>query len=125
MQKSFIEKSQIDKKLCIHCKHCSVYAGLGVKDRIMCGLYRDKVDDSELYTAFYSRLNPLKCGGSKWEISPDIVICQSKEDAESFQSEDWIESFLPLARKVVKGEVEKPLFTCGGYEKALERALKE
>jgi len=122
--KSFVEKSKIEKKLCINCKHCSVYAGLG-KDRIMCGLYKDKVDDSELYYAWQSRDIPWRCGGRKWEIDPKIVVCESEEEADFLRSESFIESFMPLARKVVKGETKESPFSCGGYEEALKRAKQE
>ena len=120
--KSFIEKSQINKKLCIHCKYCSVYAGLGMKDRVMCGLYKDKVDDSELYYAWQSRYIPWRCGGRKWEIAPNLIVCESKEEAAHLRSEDFIERFMPLARKVVKEEEKESPFTCGGYEEAKLRA---
>ena len=124
--KSFEVKSKIDKKLCINCKHCLIFYSLGgMGDRIMCGFYRDKVDDSEIYSAFRSRYSPWLCGGRKWEIKPEIVICKSEEEANFLRSEQFIEGFLPLARQVVRGEVKKPQFTCGGYEEAIKRAKEE
>jgi len=122
--KLYIEKSQIDKKLCIHCEHCSVYAGIGAKDRIMCGLYRDKIDNSEIYYAWQSRSLLGKCGGRKWKVSSNLVICESKEKADHLRSEDWIEGFMPFAREVVKNN-QKISITCGGLDSAIERVRKE
>jgi|GEM_PF-3997306 hypothetical protein len=123
--KLFVEKSQIDKKLCIHCKYCSVYSVLGMQDRIMCGLYKNKVDDSELYHAWQNRYILWRCGGRKWEIASNLVVCESKEQADYCRSEDFIGRFMPLARRVIRGEAAQPTSTCDGFEQAKERAKKE
>jgi len=106
--KLFVEKSQIDKKLCIHCKYCSVYSVLGMQDRIMCGLYKNKVDDSELYHAWQNRYILWRCGGRKWEIASNLVVCESKEQADYCRSEDFIGRFMPLARRVIRAKPPNP-----------------
>ena len=123
--KTYINKSKLDKKLCIHCKHCNVYSGCGLKDRIMCDLYKDKVSGSELYSAFSNRYNIFKCGGFKWEISPDILVCETEKEAIELNYESQIESYMDYARKILKGDIKKGPITCGFLEKALEKASKE
>lgn len=118
--KSFIEKSKIDKKLCIHCKHCNIY----VDNKIMCGLYRNKVDDKELYSAWENRYSK-RCDGVKWEIRPEIVVCESEKESDFLHSEYSIQEFLPLARKIVRGEATSGYFTCGRLVEAIKRAEQE
>ena len=118
--KSFITHEQINKKLCIHCKHCEVFPGLGMKDKIMCCLYRDKVNNSAIYNAWESRYVPWLCGGRKWEMSSDIEVCPSEEVAEYLRREDWVESFMPFAKQVVEGKA-KVFCTCDGLQEAIKR----
>lgn len=92
-EKSFIEKSLINKKLCVHCEHCSVYIGAGVKKKIMCDFYKNKVDGSSLYHAWQSRYIPWRCGGKKWEIASNIVVCEDQQQAAFLRSEDFNEKF--------------------------------
>lgn len=120
--KTFVEQSQIDKKLCIHCKHCEEH-GLPPQ-RIMCGLFRSPVDDSPIRSAFVARMNPVWCGGRKWEINPDIVVCKTEQDAENFQHEDSVGQFMSTARDIVRGKISRPLCTCAGLEEAMEEAMK-
>ena len=123
-RKLFLEKSQIDKKLCIHCKHCSADSIGWDVDKIMCGLYRSEVDDSPLYRAWENRYNPHKCGGKKWEISLNIVIRDTKEVVDYLSLEQDIEGDMPFARELVRDK-KKPFATCGSLDLAIERAEKE
>jgi len=91
----------------------------------MCDLVKSKVDDSEVYQAFINRNNPFVCGGRKWEINPDIVVTSSDLESYNLCSEDWIESFMPQARDIVSGKVSPPMFSCGGLETAIKRAILE
>ena len=119
MENKYVEQSQIDKKLCIHCKHCEIY-GCGFEEKIMCSLYRSPVDDKELYSAFEARTNNSLCGGKHWELSPEIIICQSKEEAFEKREEQSINTYMETARKIINGE-QKMVFTCGYLEKAIKR----
>ena len=122
--KHFIEKTKIDKKLCIHCKHCNVYSGLGAVNRIMCNLYTSEVDGKELYSASENRSNIFRCGGNKWQKKENIHVCETANEAETLNSEEWTESFIPLARSLVNNS-KSPATTCGGLDAAIKRVQEE
>lgn len=74
--KWFVLQEQIDKKLCIHCKHC-------VHDNeYMCGLYRDKVANRPIFKCDTLRKNFNSCGfdGEKWEQHKNIMVLETQEE---------------------------------------------
>ena len=120
--KTFVTQSKIDKKLCIHCKHCES-VGL-FPPRLFCGLYRSKADDSPLYSVQMVRNNPFKCGGRKWEISPNIQTCETEEEAERLQHEESVASYMSRARRIV-ATGERCYMTCGALDEAIKRVRRE
>lgn len=120
--KTFISQSIAEKQLCIHCKYCvttypTLFAGEPCHS---CSLKRNRVDDSPKHTAAFARKNPLICGGRKWALSSDVVVCETDAQAEHMRSEDWINGFIERAKELV-AKNESPTVTCGGLDEAIRR----
>lgn len=120
--KSYLSRTNANKRLCKHCVHCEMTYPYLDSPRYMCGLKRSPVDDVPTMSCFLACLNPFICGGRKWELDKDISICETEEEVVHSDREAHIESFIPAAKKHIEAGT-KPLVTCGYFDLAYERVL--
>jgi hypothetical protein len=101
--KKYIEKSKIDKKLCIHCKY---HVLSDIVSSGYCGFIRNMVDDNPSYSALRSRESIHLCGfdGLWWEINEGIVVTKSEEEAKKLRTESLIQSYMEMAKERVENQ---------------------
>ena len=124
--KTYVTSELIAKRLCIHCKHCeTTYPTLEASNpRHNCTLKRSDVDNSPCYTAHEARLRRSICGGHYWQQGSNVAVYSTETEAKAAQKEDWIRSFISIAREHIRDGVV-PRVTCGGYDEARRRVEAE